>query len=79
MSGYRGLLDLLFGCRHRSLSFPRSDKALRRRSYASHPTGMYVVCLDCGKEFGYDWQQMRVVAENAPASSSDYAWELKRS
>jgi hypothetical protein len=20
------------------------------------------VCLDCGKEFGYDWQQMKVVA-----------------
>jgi hypothetical protein len=20
-----------------------------------------VVCLDCGKEFAYDWQQMKVV------------------
>ncbi len=24
-------------------------------------TGTYVVCLDCGKEFPYDWQEMRVV------------------
>jgi len=20
----------------------------------------YVVCLDCGKEFDYDWQEMRI-------------------
>jgi hypothetical protein len=22
--------------------------------------GTYVVCLDCGQEFGYDWQEMRI-------------------
>ncbi len=22
----------------------------------------YVVCLDCGKEFAYDWQKMKKVA-----------------
>jgi hypothetical protein len=22
-----------------------------------------VVCLDCGKEFAYDWQQMKVVGD----------------
>lgn len=79
MSGYRRPLDLLFGCWHRHLSFPRSDKALRRRSHATDQTGMYVVCLDCGKEFPYDWQEMRVVRKNAPGSSSDRVWELKRS
>jgi len=21
----------------------------------------YVVCLDCGKKFSYDWQQMKIV------------------
>ena len=27
------------------------------------PTGSpYVVCLDCGKEFNYDWNNMRVAA-----------------
>jgi hypothetical protein len=25
---------------------------------------MYVVCLDCGKEFAYDWNRMRIVAQN---------------
>ena len=24
-------------------------------------TGTYVACLDCGKEFAYDWQQMKVI------------------
>lgn len=24
-------------------------------------TGIYVVCLDCGRHFDYDWAQMRVV------------------
>ena len=23
-------------------------------------SGTYVVCLDCGKEFAYDWKDMRV-------------------
>jgi hypothetical protein len=27
-------------------------------SESSHP---YVVCLDCGKQFEYDWANMRVV------------------
>jgi len=24
-------------------------------------TGTYVVCLDCGRHFDYDWSQMKVV------------------
>ena len=24
-------------------------------------TGTYVACLDCGKEFAYDWQEMKVI------------------
>jgi predicted protein tyrosine phosphatase len=76
MNGYRGLLNLLFGCWHRHLSFPRSDKALRRRSHAADLTGMYVVCLDCGEEFAYDWQQMRVISKREQHSSADHAWEL---
>jgi hypothetical protein len=33
-----------------------------RRSPAACVTGTYVVCLDCGKEFPYDWSQMRIVS-----------------
>lgn len=25
-------------------------------------TGTYVACLECGKEFPYDWQEMKIVS-----------------
>jgi hypothetical protein len=55
-------LDALFGCSHKKLSFPITVRGARRRSTeAAAATGTYVVCLDCGHEFPYDWSQMKVV------------------
>lgn len=54
------ILDALFGCGHRRYTFPMTIKKARR-SPAAGITGTYVVCLDCGKEFTYDWKQMRIV------------------
>jgi len=53
------LMDLIFGCRHSRYSFPLTIRAGSRRSAGSTRVGTYVVCLDCGREFSYDWQQMR--------------------
>ncbi|HEY1271884.1 MAG TPA: hypothetical protein VGF08_07860 [Terriglobales bacterium] len=36
-----------------------------RRAAAASLTGTYVVCLDCGREFAYDWREMKVV-ESVP-------------
>ena len=56
-------LDALFGCSHKKLSFPITVRGARRRStQAASVTGTYVVCLDCGHEFPYDWNQMKVVS-----------------
>ena len=55
------LLDMLFGCWHKNFSFPITSKRGQRRSPAASVTGTYVVCLDCGKEFPYDWQEMKVM------------------
>jgi hypothetical protein len=44
------LFDVLFGCHHKNFSFPITKKP-----------GTYVCCLDCGKEFAYDWQEMKVI------------------
>lgn len=55
------LIDMLFGCTHRNYSFPRKASSGQRPSSAAALTGTYVVCLDCGKEFPYDWQEMTVV------------------
>ena len=54
------VLDALFGCVHKRYSFPITVKK-GRRSVAALVTGTYVVCLDCGKEFAYDWKQMKIV------------------
>ncbi len=56
------LVDALFGCWHKNYSFPITTRRGQRRSPAAAVTGTYVVCLDCGKEFPYDWQEMRIVA-----------------
>jgi len=56
------LLDSFFGCWHRNYSFPISVRAGQRRTGAAALTGTYVVCLDCGREFPYDWSQLKVVS-----------------
>lgn len=55
------LMDILFGCWHSNYSFPLTAKAEKRLHSAAQATGTYVVCLDCGKEFPYDWKSMKVV------------------
>jgi len=55
------LLEVLFGCSHKNFSFPITKRRGQRHSLATAPVGTYVVCLDCGQEFAYDWQQMKVV------------------
>jgi hypothetical protein len=55
------LYDAFFGCRHSRYSFPVTVRHARRRPQAAGLTGTYVACLDCGKEFPYDWQEMKVI------------------
>jgi hypothetical protein len=55
------LLDVLFGCWHTHYSFPLTVRHGSRRNGAAALTGTYVVCLDCGKELPYDWEEMRIV------------------
>ena len=66
------LFDLVFGCSHRRCSFPITVKGKFRRSVAASVTGTYVVCLDCGREFPYDWTEMKLVRskpQSSPAPS----------
>lgn len=50
------LFDNLFGCSHRRLTRPITPV-----SKPGEPGGeTYVVCLDCGKQFSYDWDHMRI-------------------
>ncbi len=58
------ILDALFGCSHRRTTFPLTPARRVGNKYplASSAVrhGMYVVCLDCGKELAYDWEKMQV-------------------
>jgi len=57
------LLDMLLSfCTHGRYTFPMRIKAGQHRSEAAEMTGIYVVCLDCGKELAYSWDEMKVVS-----------------
>jgi len=66
------LFDLVFGCSHKRCCFPMTTRGAKRRFSAAYLTGTYVVCLDCGKEFPYDWKAMKIVRDRAaqPATSA---------
>ena len=49
--------DSLFGCSHQRTTFPMTPKRPNAR------LGAYVTCLDCGKEFAYNWNEMRMEQE----------------
>jgi hypothetical protein len=72
------LVDAFFGCWHNRYSFPITIRSRSRNSVrpsaATSLTGMYVVCLDCGKELPYDWQEMKVIG--SPSEARHYAQEL---
>jgi hypothetical protein len=57
------LFNTLLFCPHRRVSFPMT---MRRQPHAfsSSPCGnkTCVICLDCGKEFAYNWEEMRIDA-----------------
>lgn len=63
------LVDVLFGCSHKRYTFPITAKGAARHTAAASATGTYVVCLDCGKEFAYDWDQMKVVSHKRVTAS----------
>ncbi|MGH9524123.1 MAG: hypothetical protein ACRD3E_16495 [Terriglobales bacterium] len=64
------ILDYLFGCWHKNYSFPITAKSGKSRNEAASVTGTYVVCLDCGKEFPYDWRAMKVVSMPRKAAAT---------
>jgi hypothetical protein len=55
-------------CRHRKTTqpFTASDGVIIKKKNSDWDTvgagpSHYVVCLDCGRKFAYDWQNMRML------------------
>ena len=59
------VLNLVFRCGHRRLTRPMTPV-----NNTGDPTGeTYVVCLDCGKQFAYDWKAMRIGPPVKPSAA----------
>lgn len=52
---------MIDGCTHVHMSFPitRGGKDKKIKDESSPKT--YVVCLDCGKEIAYNWNEMKLM------------------
>jgi hypothetical protein len=52
-----------FGCHHRRISkpFAAASQDSSHHQWEQPVAGHYVVCLECGKKFGYDWSQMKMI------------------
>jgi len=64
------LLNTFFGCGHEHTTFPITPGRKSPAISTTHRHGTYVVCLDCGQEFRYNWDEMRV---GEPVSRRSYA------
>ena len=51
---------MTFGCRHANLTFPQKRGGITTQ-----------VCLGCGSEFEYDWQQMKRMRIHTSAQSEE--------
>jgi hypothetical protein len=70
----QSLLNTVFACSHRRTTFPITPG----RKSASHRNTPYVVCLDCGKEFAYNWNEMRVGEQVPPRPATTEAQPMFR-
>jgi hypothetical protein len=59
---------LSLGCHHRRISKPFAAARAQSSSGGEWDSvhgqvggSHYVVCLECGKKFGYDWSQMKMI------------------
>ena len=66
---FQKLFEILsLGCHHRRISKPFAAARTSSSSsgewesvQTSSSRDHYVVCLECGKKFGYDWSQMKML------------------
>ncbi len=59
------IMNLLFGCRHRQITRPIT--AVHRPNTEAGET--YVACLECGRRFHYDVNEMRIGTPMAMAAA----------
>ncbi len=73
------MADWLLGCSHRNTGFPITFRRSVSGGEQSPGAETYVVCLDCGKHFAYDWAQMRIAKESPVRVGSAREQEREKS
>lgn len=63
------LIESIFGCAHHRTTFPITPSRNTKRPEGAR-RGTYIVCLDCGKEFDYNWKEMRIGGPSAQVAAS---------
>jgi hypothetical protein len=63
------LIETIFGCAHHRTTFPITPSRNTKRPEGAR-RGTYIVCLDCGKEFDYNWKEMRMGGPSANVATS---------
>jgi hypothetical protein len=67
------LFEFFFGCAHHRTTFPITAGASPGQPRAA-ARRTYVVCLDCGQEFAYDWKQMRIITAPHKTAGDVPSW-----
>ena len=65
----RRFVEWLLGCSHRRTTFPLTPAGTTRT---------YIACLDCGREFYYDWRTMRAGAERGHCGKEGISASIER-
>ena len=58
-------MGFFFGCSHKNTTFPITRP--RKVKEPGRVADTYIVCLDCGFEMPYRWNEMRVFKERRKA------------
>jgi hypothetical protein len=73
-SHLEGLLDWLYGCSHRRTSFPMMLR-VTVNGQQSRRSETYIVCVECGRRFAYDWATMRITKRPAAQAANGQFFE----
>jgi hypothetical protein len=70
------LLSMILGCSHKRTTFPLTPSVKSKLSEGVR-SRTYIVCLNCGEEFEYNWKEMRIgsSARKLPVSPTDLRTE----
>lgn len=72
------IFRLLFHCSHKRITLPITPAG----KPGTPPAQPYVVCLDCGGQFAYDWNEMRmgkkINSPEATAEEESKKWASRR-